>query len=404
MHDPGRDGERGERPAEHQPRPSRRRLGGWSRARPPDGGADHPEFLGLAINRLLRLAPNGIAAVGLLTVEDHNPDREMADMRHNNFGRLPPASLLTLGGGGLGMVWGKTTFEECVATVHAAVAAGINWIDLAPRYGDGKAELVVGEAFGGRLPEGVRVTSKCNIGNPASAEIEPLVRQSVEGSLGRLRLSRLDLFFLHSNVVPDVHHISRRPDAAGRMTPYATFVDQVLPLFERLVTEGVIGAWGLTGIGHPDTIIKLLGERPVPWAVQCIANLLDSPGGLKFFDGPAKPRTVMAAARANGVGVMGIRAVQAGALTSAIDRRLPDGHSELRDYARAAGFRRLANDLGVTPAFLAHRYALSLDIDTLVLGVKNRQELAECVAAAEAGPLPPELLARIDQTVDRQAS
>src|SRR5215472_15047893 len=86
MHDPGRDGERGERPAEHQPRPSRRRLDGWSRARPPDGGADHPEFLGLAINRLLRLAPNGIAAVGLLTVEDHNPGREMADMRHNNFG------------------------------------------------------------------------------------------------------------------------------------------------------------------------------------------------------------------------------------------------------------------------------------------------------------------------------
>jgi aryl-alcohol dehydrogenase-like predicted oxidoreductase len=38
-----------------------------------------------------------------------------------------------------------------------------------------------------------------------------------------------------------------------------------------------------------------------------------------------------------------------------------------------------------------------------VLGVKNRQELAECVAAAEAGPLPPDLLARIDQTVERKA-
>jgi aryl-alcohol dehydrogenase-like predicted oxidoreductase len=173
--------------------------------------------------------------------------------------------------------------------------------------------------------------------------------------------------------------------------------------FERLVAEGLIGAWGLTGIGHPDTIIKLLGERPVPWAVQCIANLLDSPGGLKFFDGPAKPRAVMAAARANGVGVMGIRAVQAGALTSAIDRPLPDDHPEMCDYARAAGFRRLAGELGVTPALLAHRYALSLDIDTLVLGVKNRQELAECVAADEAGPLPQELLARIDQTADRKA-
>src|SRR5258708_4182564 len=285
------------------------------------------------------------------------PTTRRCDMEQKRFGRLPPVSLLTLGGGGLGMVWGETTFDECVATVHAAVAAGINWIDVAPRYGDGKAELVVGEALAGRLPEGVRVTSKCNLGNPSAADIEPLVRQSIEGSLERLRLPRLDLFFLHSNIVPDADHMARWPDAASRMTLYATFVDWVRPLFERLVAEGLIGAWGLTGIGHPDTIIKLLGERPAPWAVQCIANLLDSPGGLKFFDGPAKPRAVMAAARANGVGVMGIRAVQAGALTSALDRPLPDDHPEMCDYARAAGFRQLPTPLGMRPALLAHRYA-----------------------------------------------
>jgi aryl-alcohol dehydrogenase-like predicted oxidoreductase len=324
-------------------------------------------------------------------------------MQQHQFGRLRPVSALTLGAGGLGMVWGETTFEECVATVHEAVAAGINLIDLAPRYGDGKAEEVFGAAFDGRLPDGVRVTSKCNLGNAPPAEIEPLLRQSIEGSLKRLRLSRLDLFFLHSNVVPDAQHLARRPDAASRMTLYETFVTEVRPVFERLVGEGLIGAWGLTGIGHPDTIIRLLGERPAPAAVQCIANLLDSPGALKFFDGPAKPRAVMAAARANGVGVMGIRAVQAGALTSTIDRPLPADHPEMRDYARAAGFRQLAAELGMRPALLAHRYALSLPVDTVVLGVKNRRELDECIAAAEAGQLPPDLLARIDQSVDRAA-
>jgi aryl-alcohol dehydrogenase-like predicted oxidoreductase len=325
--------------------------------------------------------------------------RKAAFMQQHSFGKLQPVSALTLGGGGIGMVWGETTFDECVATVHAAVAAGITLIDLAPRYGDGKAEQVVGDAFNGRLPEGVRVTSKCNLGNASPEEVEPVLRRSIEGSLGRLRLSRLDLFFLHSNVVPDEDHIARWPDAASRMTPYVTFVQYVRPAFERLASEGLIGGWGLTGIGHPDTIIKLLGERPAPVAVQCIANLLDSPGGLKFFDGPAKPRAVMAAARANNVGVMGIRAVQAGALTDAIDRPLPAEHPEMRDYARASGFRRLAAELGVAPAALAHRYALSLDIDTLVLGVKNRAELAECVAAADAGPLPAELMARIGQSV-----
>ena len=324
-------------------------------------------------------------------------------MQQHSFGRLWPVSMLTLGGGGLGMVWGETTFDECVATVHDAVAAGINLIDLAPRYGDGKAEEVVGEAFDGRLPAGVRVTSKCGLGNAPRAEIEPTLRRSIEGSLKRLRLSRLDLFFLHSNVVPDAQHIARRPDAASRMTLYQTFVADVRPVFEKLVGEGLIGAWGLTGIGHPDTIIRLLGERPAPAAVQCIANILDSPGALKFFEGPAKPRAVMAAARANGAGVMGIRAVQAGALTSALDRPLPADHPEMHDYARAAGFRRLAAELGMTPALLAHRYALSLPVDTVVLGVKNRRELAECVVAAEAVALPADLLARVDQSVDRAA-
>jgi len=324
-------------------------------------------------------------------------------MRQHSFGRLPPVSTLTLGGGGLGMVWGETTFEECVATVHAAVASGITLFDLAPRYGDGKAEEVVGAAFAGQLPPGVRVTSKCNLGNAPPTEIESLLRTSIEGSLKRLRLSRLDLFFLHSNVVPDATHLARRSDAASRMTLYASFVEHVRPVFERLVGEGMIGAWGLTGIGHPDTIIRLLGEKPAPSAVQCIANLLDSPGGLKFFDGPAKPRAIMAAARANRIAIMGIRAVQAGALTGALDRPLPEDHPEMRDYARAAGFRRLAAELGENPAVLAHRYALSLDIDTLVLGVKNRRELAECVAAAETGPLPPELIARIDRSVERGA-
>ena len=324
-------------------------------------------------------------------------------MQQRPLGNLWPVSVLTLGGGGIGMVWGETTFEECVSTVHAAVAAGINLIDLAPTYGNGKAEEVVGAAFNGKLPEGIRVTSKCGLGNAARAEIEPMLRRSIEGSLARLRLSHLDLFFLHSNVVPDAAHPARRPEVANRMTLYQTFVTEVRPLFERLVGEGLIGAWGLTGIGHPDTIIRLLGERPPPASVQSIANLLDSPGALKFFDGPAKPRDVMAAARANGVGVMGIRAVQAGALTSALDRPLAADHPEMRDYARAAGFRRVAAELGVTPALLAHRYALSLPVDTVVLGVKNRAELAECVAAAEAGPLPPDLVARIDRSVDHPA-
>ena len=160
-------------------------------------------------------------------------------MQTNSFGRLPAVSTLTLGGGGLGMLWGATTFDECVATVHAAVDAGINLLDLAPRYGDGKAEDVVGAAFDGKLPAGVRVTSKCNLGNPPADQVDGILRRSIEQSLRRLRLSRLDIFFLHSNVVPASHPMWRNPEAVPRLTPYELFVDHVRPAFERLVAEGV---------------------------------------------------------------------------------------------------------------------------------------------------------------------
>ncbi|MBT5195307.1 MAG: aldo/keto reductase [Rhodospirillaceae bacterium] len=317
------------------------------------------------------------------------------DLGH--LGPLGPVSRLTLGGGGLGQLWGQTDRAECVATLRAAVDGGIDLIDLAYRYGNGEAELVLGEAFEGRLPGGVRVTSKCLLGNTPAAEIEDRLRQSVHDSLARMQLERLDLFFLHSNVAPDGHPMQQHPDAGARMTAYSDFVATARPCFESLVAEGLIGAWGLTGIGHPDAIIRLLGERPAPSVVQCIANAMDSPGALKFYDEPARPRAVIAAAQANHVGVMGIRAVQAGALTDAIDRDLPDDHAEVRDFNAAGAYRALAAELGMSAAVLGHRYALSMDgVDTVVLGVKNRAELADCIAAADAGPLPAEIVNRVD--------
>ena len=318
-------------------------------------------------------------------------------MDKGHLGPLGPVSRLTLGGGGLGQLWGRTDRPECVATVRAAVDAGIDLIDLAYRYGEGEAELVLGEAFQGRLPDGVRVTSKCLLGNTPPAAIESRLRQSIHDSLERLRLERLDVFFLHSNVAPDDHPMRRHPDAATRMTALGDFTAVVRPCLERFVAEGLIGAWGLTGIGHPDAIIKLLGDRPAPAVVQCIANPLDSPGSLKFYDDPARPREIIAAAQANNVGVMGIRVVQAGALTDAIDRDLPDDHPEVRDYAKAGAFRALAAQLGLSAAALGHRYALTMEgVDTVVLGVKNRTELADCLAAAQAGPLPADIMARVD--------
>src|ERR671930_2409084 len=104
-------------------------------------------------------------------------------MEMRTLGRLWPVSALTLGGGGLGQLWGSTTREEAVATVREAVDAGITLLDVAPRYGDGEAERVVGEAFGGRLPPGVRVSTKHRVSNPAPGEVFQRLQRSPVQSL-----------------------------------------------------------------------------------------------------------------------------------------------------------------------------------------------------------------------------
>ena len=98
--------------------------------------------------------------------------------------RSGSVSELTLGGGGLGQVWGETSREEAVATVRAAVDAGITLLDMAPMYGRGEAERVVGEAFGGRLPDGVRVGTKVMVGDPGAGEVWDRVERSVDSFAG----------------------------------------------------------------------------------------------------------------------------------------------------------------------------------------------------------------------------
>ena len=316
-------------------------------------------------------------------------------MRQRPFGKLGVASALTLGGGGLGRIWGQTTREECVATVREAVDSGIDLLDLAPSYGGGEAEAVIGAAFEGNLPAGVRVTTKCRVGDTPPAQVYDLLSESLTGSLERMKTDHVDIMFLHNSV-------ALGGEGGERVTTAASVAEAVAPAFERLVAEGRVRYWGLTGIGLSDALIELLTNGPRPDYVQCIANLLDSPGGLLRSEGPARPRDIMAAANANNVAVMGIRAVQAGALTDAIDRPLPDGHSELADYARAAPFRAIAAEIGKSAAYLAHQYALSIEgVSTVVLGVKNRGELRECIAAEAAAPMDPALMDRIDKAVGR---
>ena len=318
-------------------------------------------------------------------------------MNTRTLGTLGSVSALTLGGGGLGQVWGATTRDEAIATVHDAIDGGITLLDMAPTYGrDSEAERVIGETFAGRLPAGIRVTTKCLLGNPPRSEVFRRLSESLDSSLERMRLDHVDVFILHGMIDASA------PDGATTRVSLDSFREAVIPAFERIVASGRAKAWGITGVGVPNDILNVLEGETKPAVVQCIANVLDSAGGMHRWDGLAKSREIIAAAAANNVGVMGIRAVAAGSLTSALDRDLPPDRPESRDFERAAPFRAVANELGLSPAFLAHQYALSMPgVSTVVLGVKNREEFRECLAAEAAGPLDAEIAERLSTLAEQ---
>jgi aryl-alcohol dehydrogenase-like predicted oxidoreductase len=262
----------------------------------------------------------------------------------------------------------------------------------------GACEEVIGSAFLGVLPAGVRVTTKCQLGTVTVGTAATQLERSLQGSLKAMRVSHVDIYFLHSNICEDDAVDAHRHDQrASFATPWSQYVEEVVPAFEDMKRRGYIGAWGITGVGVPGTILKALQHEVKPDTVQAITNLLDSPGGIRRYSEAPRPRAIIAAAKAHAIGVMGIRAVQAGALTAQFDRFVKPSHPDAVDYQKAAPFRALCLELGMDPALLAHRYALGMEgVDTVVLGVKNRTELAQCLEAEALGELPRELRGRID--------
>jgi aryl-alcohol dehydrogenase-like predicted oxidoreductase len=93
-----------------------------------------------------------------------------------------------------------------MATIHAALAAGINYIDTAPSYGNGNSESIIGEALQGRRH---RVTLATKVGYRGLSATD--VTASVEASLQRLRTDHVDVIQFHGGAYEpaDLEHIQR---------------------------------------------------------------------------------------------------------------------------------------------------------------------------------------------------
>ncbi len=131
-----------------------------------------------------------------------------------------------------GWMWGGSTEQEGVRTIHAALDRGINLIDTAPIYGFGRAEEIVGKALseGGRR-ERALIATKVGLEWRADQILRnsspARIRKEIEDSLGRLRTDRIDLYQVHW------------PD---RRTPF----EETAATLEALLKEGKIRAIGVS--------------------------------------------------------------------------------------------------------------------------------------------------------------
>jgi aryl-alcohol dehydrogenase-like predicted oxidoreductase len=264
-------------------------------------------------------------------------------------------------------------------------------------YGRGEAESVIGEAFKGTDKSNLGFTTKYRLGHASPEQTYDKLNASLTRSLKTMGIERADLFFLHSQLIEDGHVLAKYNEVRDRLaTPLTYLYESVIPAFDRLQAEGKIGGWGFA-LGQQSALESVIASDTPPTAVQCAVNPLNSVGGIAYVTESFDCRRVLDACRANSVPALAIRAVQAGALTSQMDRELPVDDADQLDFDRAQGFRQLAADWGQTPARLAHRYALSIpDLGSVILGVKNRDELQECLQAERDPRLTSEEVADVE--------
>ena len=178
-------------------------------------------------------------------------------MHYRRFGRSGwQVSQIALGAWQLGADWGTVTEVEALETIRAALDRGINFIDTADVYGDGRSERLVARAVKEHGRERVYIATKAGRRlNPHDAKSydAPHLTAFVERSLHNLGTDRIDLLQLHC------------PPSAV-YTQDATFA-----VLEDLVRQGKLRHWGVS-VETVEEARRAL-ERPHLTSIQIIYNI-----------------------------------------------------------------------------------------------------------------------------------
>lgn len=319
-------------------------------------------------------------------------DHPVPLMRQRSLGSSGiEVSEIGFGAWALGGQWGPQEDAESLAALHAAIDAGVNLIDTAPGYGDGRSEQLVARVLAERSDAAsVRVATKTP---PADGPWPPspycrwedrygaaYLRENVEHRLRVFGTERLDLLQLHTWT------------RAWNDDP------QPLLVLRRLKEEGKIGLIGLSTPEHDQNCVIQLMRDGLVDVVQVILNLFDQEAAAQLL--PVAAET--------GTGVLVRVALDEGALTGKYDPThvFPEDDFRHRYFAgdrleRTSrrvelihdDLRRFGLEQRYTLSDVALKFVLAHPaVSSVIAGMRNRQQVQKNTSVASLPDLPDALL------------
>ncbi|SNS73632.1 Predicted oxidoreductase [Asanoa hainanensis] len=306
----------------------------------------------------------------------------------------PVVGALGLGAMGMSDMYGPADEDESIATVHAALDAGMNLIDTADFYGSGHNELLVSRALRGRRREDVVISVKFGSRKNPDGTFQPVpydvsasaVRDRLAQSLRRLDTDYIDIY---------------RPSRLNPSIP----IEETVGALKDMQEAGYIRHIGLSEVGEEN--IRRAAAVATISDVQIEYSLLSR--------GPED--AILPTLRELGIGLTAYGVLSRGLLSGhwSVNREvgardfraaLPrfNGENLAANLRLVEELGRVATELGATTSQVAIAWVAAQGEDIVPLvGARRRDRLEESLGAAEL-TLSPEVLARIEAAIPAGAA
>jgi aryl-alcohol dehydrogenase-like predicted oxidoreductase len=310
-------------------------------------------------------------------------------MKYRPFGsKGMDVSEIGFGAWAIGGSWGRQKESDSVEALEAAIDQGVNFIDTAAGYGNGRSERIIGQLLK-RSNEPVRVCTKtpplpgkwppspyCRI---EERYPEKYLRENMEQRLRNLQAEKLDILLLHTWT----RAWNDRPSA--------------LHVLQKMKSEGLIGLVGISTPEHDQNcVIQLMREGLID-AVQVIYNI--------FEQEPAAQ--LLPVALETGTGIIVRVAFDEGVLTGKYKgsetfeqddfrRNYFAGDRLARSVKRVEKLKEEFRDTGYTMSQLALKFALAHPaVSTVIPGIRNREQALMNTEITSLPDLDDEILVRL---------